>query len=94
MDEQPFVNVSEFGAFPVQVQGHSHLHDCLEAATCNPDVQQEVCVCVCVCVDSLVSLSLDVVYSPTSHPGRGALSVQVQPAKQSGGEAPQSPNLR
>ena len=27
-----------------QVQGHTHLHDSLEAATSNPEMKQEVCV--------------------------------------------------
>ncbi len=42
LDNEPFVNESTFGAFPVQVQGHSHLHDSLEAATCSHDMHQEV----------------------------------------------------
>ena len=42
LNGEPFVNHSQFGAFPVQVEGHTHLHDSLEAATVNNEMQQEV----------------------------------------------------
>ena len=42
LNDEPFVNHSQFGAFPVQVEGHTHLHDSLEAATVNNEMQQEV----------------------------------------------------
>ncbi len=42
LNDQPFVNKSQFGAFPVQVEGHTDLHDSLEAATVNNEIQQEV----------------------------------------------------
>ena len=42
IDNQPFINTSQFGAFPVQVEGHTHLHDSLEAATVYKEMQQEV----------------------------------------------------
>lgn len=41
-NEQHFVNESQFGAFPVQIEGHTHLHDSLEAATVNTEMNQEV----------------------------------------------------
>ena len=43
-DNHPFVNESRFGAFPLQVQGHAHLHDSLEAAVVNTEMLQEVCM--------------------------------------------------
>ena len=42
LNNEQFVNNSQFGAFPVQIEGHAHLHDSLEAATVNVDMQQEV----------------------------------------------------
>lgn len=42
LNGQPFVNHSRFGAFPVQIEGHTHLHDSLEAVTDNTEMKQEV----------------------------------------------------
>ena len=42
LEGQKFVNESDFGAFPIQVQGHAHLHDSLEAACVNSEMGQEV----------------------------------------------------
>lgn len=42
INETAFVNRSQFGAFPVQIEGHAHLHDSLEAATVNMEMEQEV----------------------------------------------------
>lgn len=42
LEGQTFVNESDFGAFPIQVQGHSHLHDSLEAACVSSEMGQEV----------------------------------------------------
>ena len=42
INDQPFVNDSKFGAFPVQVEGNADLHDSLEAATVSREMQQEV----------------------------------------------------
>ena len=42
LEGQTFVNESDFGAFPIQVQGHTHLHDSLEAACVNSEMGQEV----------------------------------------------------
>lgn len=42
LNNEQFVNNSQFGAFPVQIEGHAHLHDSLEAAIVNVDIQQEV----------------------------------------------------
>ena len=42
LEGQKFVNESDFGAFPIQVQGHAHLHDSLEAACVNIEMEQEV----------------------------------------------------
>ena len=42
LEGQTFVNESDFGAFPIQVQGHAHLHDSLEAACVSSDMGQEV----------------------------------------------------
>ncbi|XP_011404322.2 PREDICTED: ubiquitin carboxyl-terminal hydrolase 28-like isoform X1 [Amphimedon queenslandica] len=41
INETSFVNRSQFGAFPVQIEGHAHLHDSLEAATVNTEMEQE-----------------------------------------------------
>ncbi|CAI8024839.1 Ubiquitin carboxyl-terminal hydrolase 25 [Geodia barretti] len=41
LEGQTFVNESDFGAFPIQVQGHAHLHDSLEAACVSSDMGQE-----------------------------------------------------
>jgi len=40
-NNQHFVNESDFGAYPVQVRGHTHLHDSLESATFDMDMQQQ-----------------------------------------------------
>ncbi len=40
-NRQPFVNESDFGAYPVQVRGHTHLHDSLDSATFDMDMQQQ-----------------------------------------------------
>ena len=42
LEGQTFVNESDFGAFPIQVQGHTHLHDSLEAACVSSEMGQEV----------------------------------------------------
>ena len=42
LEGQMFVNESDFGAFPIQVQGHTHLHDSLEAACVSSEMGQEV----------------------------------------------------
>ena len=42
LEGQMFVNESDFGAFPIQVQGHTHLHDSLEAACVSSEMRQEV----------------------------------------------------
>lgn len=36
-----FTNESSFGAFPVQVHGHTHLHDSLDASTYTAELKQE-----------------------------------------------------
>ena len=41
LDGQNFTNESNFGAFPVQVQGHAHLHDSLDASTYTAELNQE-----------------------------------------------------
>ena len=40
-NNQRFVNESDFGAYPVQVRGHTHLHDSLDSATFDMDMQQQ-----------------------------------------------------
>ena len=41
LNGQNFTNESRFGAFPVQVQGHTHLHDSLDATTYTAELNQE-----------------------------------------------------
>ena len=41
LNGQNFTNESRFGAFPVQVQGHTHLHDSLDASTYTAELNQE-----------------------------------------------------
>lgn len=40
-NDKPFISESDFGAYPIQVRGHTHLHDSLESATFNTDMQQQ-----------------------------------------------------
>ena len=41
LNGENFTNESRFGAFPVQVRGHTHLHDCLDAVTYTAELKQE-----------------------------------------------------
>ena len=40
-NDEAFINESDFGAYPVQVRGHTHLHESLESATFNTEMQQQ-----------------------------------------------------
>jgi hypothetical protein len=40
-NDQPFISESDFGAYPVQVRGHTHLHNSLESATFDTEMQQQ-----------------------------------------------------
>lgn len=40
-NDQPFSSESDFGAYPVQVRGHAHLHDSLECTTFDTEMQQQ-----------------------------------------------------
>ena len=41
LNGENFTNESRFGAFPIQVHGHTHLHDSLDASTCAEELNQE-----------------------------------------------------
>lgn len=40
-NDKPFISESDFGAYPVQVRGHTHLHDSLESATFDTEMHQQ-----------------------------------------------------
>lgn len=40
-NDKPFISESDFGAYPVQVRGHTHLHDSLESAAFDTEMQQQ-----------------------------------------------------
>ncbi len=40
-NDEHFISESDFGAFPVQVRSHAHLHDSLESATFDTEMQQQ-----------------------------------------------------
>lgn len=40
-NDKHFISESDFGAYPIRVRGNPHLHDSLEAATFDPEMQQQ-----------------------------------------------------
>lgn len=40
-NDEPFISESDFGAYPIRVRGHTHLHDSLESATFDTEMRQQ-----------------------------------------------------
>ena len=40
-NDEPFLTESDFGAYPLQVRGHTHLHESLESATFDSEMDQQ-----------------------------------------------------